>query len=67
MVEFLSNRRYIPQSTGGTSGEIDFVEMCPVGSVATNFGAGGQPGEEQEKWKGASGVTAAQNLVRNRP
>lgn len=42
---------------GGTSGEIDFAEMCPVGSVATNFGAGGQPGEEQEKWRGASGAS----------
>jgi hypothetical protein len=32
---------------GGTSGEIDFLEMCPVGRAATNFGAGGQPGESQ--------------------
>jgi len=43
-------------SPGGTSGEIDFLEMCPVGSVATNFGAGGQQGEYQEKWGSGAGV-----------
>lgn len=41
---------------GGTSGEIDFLEMCPVGSVATNFGAGGQAGETQMKWGSGSGA-----------
>jgi len=35
---------------GGTSGEIDFIEMCPVGTSSTNFGAGGQPGETQMSW-----------------
>lgn len=43
------------KSPGGTSGEIDFIEMCPVGAAATNFGAGGQAGEHQQQWDGGSG------------
>lgn len=35
---------------GGTSGEIDFLEMCPVGIAATNFGSPGQLGETQMQW-----------------
>jgi hypothetical protein len=39
-----------------TSGEIDFVEFCTVGTVRTNFGAGGEPGEVQDAWGSASGL-----------
>ena len=39
---------------GTTSGEIDFVENCPVGNVATNFGGGGQHGEDQLVWGNAT-------------
>jgi len=48
---------------GGTSGEIDFVEMCPVGKVATNFGAGGQPGEEQMVWGGGAGPNGPKHFI----
>lgn len=39
-----------------TSGEIDFVELCPRGAVATNFGAGGEPGEREQSWASAFGL-----------
>jgi len=48
---------------GGTSGEIDFLEMCPVGSVATNFGAGGQPGETQMKWGSAKSASGPKHFT----
>lgn len=48
---------------GGTSGEIDFLEMCPVGSVATNFGAGGQPGETQMKWGSGAGAKGPKHFT----
>lgn len=48
---------------GGTSGEIDFLEMCPVGSVATNFGAGGQTGEHQQKWGSGSGPNGPKHFT----
>jgi len=35
---------------GQISGEIDLAEMCPMGSVSTNFGSPGQPGEVQKSW-----------------
>lgn len=41
---------------GSTSGEIDFLEMCPVGKAATNFAGAGQTGEKQMIW--GSGSTA---------
>lgn len=41
---------------GSLSGEIDMVELCPRGSVSTNFGAAGGPGEVQESWGGAGGL-----------
>lgn len=47
---------------GGTSGEIDFLEMCPVGSVATNFGAGGQPGESQLQWGSGAGPNGPKHM-----
>jgi hypothetical protein len=39
---------------GSTSGEIDFVEMCPVGMAATNFGSGGGHGEQEMAWGSGS-------------
>lgn len=48
---------------GGTSGEIDFLEMCPVGSVATNFGAPGQPGESQMKWGSGAGPNGPKHFT----
>lgn len=44
------------QEPGGTSGEIDFIEMCPVGSASTNFGAGGEIGETQVSWGSGTGA-----------
>eukprot|EP00927_Polykrikos_kofoidii_P010023 TRINITY_DN1422_c0_g1_i4.p1 TRINITY_DN1422_c0_g1~~TRINITY_DN1422_c0_g1_i4.p1 ORF type:complete len:376 (+),score=34.04 TRINITY_DN1422_c0_g1_i4:79-1206(+) len=43
------------RSPGYSSGEIDFVEMCPVGSWATNFAGGGGQGEYQMKHGSGSG------------
>lgn len=48
---------------GGTSGEIDFLEMCPAGSFATNFGAPGQPGEYQKQWGSAWGPGGPKHYV----
>jgi len=48
---------------GGTSGEIDFLEMCPVGTVATNFGASGQPGETQRIWGNGIGADGPKHFI----
>lgn len=32
------------------SGEIDFCEFCPTGTIATNFGAGGARNEKEQSW-----------------
>lgn len=47
---------------GGTSGEIDFIEMCPVGTSSTNFGAGGQPGEKQMSWGSGWGANGPKHF-----
>merc|ERR1719498_199214 len=48
---------------GGTSGEIDFIEMCPVGNAATNFGAGGQVGETQLSWGSGYGANGPKHFT----
>lgn len=50
-------------SPGSTSGEIDFVEMCPVGSAATNFGAAGGVGENQMAWGSGSSSNGPKHFV----
>lgn len=50
-------------SPAKTSGEVDFVELCTVGSVRTNFGAGGEPGEQQVSWGSASGMDGPKHFV----
>jgi hypothetical protein len=50
-------------SPGGTSGEIDFIEMCPVGAASTNFGAGGQYGETQMSWGAGSGANGPKHYT----
>jgi len=53
------------KSPGGTSGEIDLVELCPVGKVATNFaGCGGAPGGtcHQQKWHSAHGDVGPKHI-----
>jgi hypothetical protein len=51
------------KSPGSTSGEIDFVEMCPVGKAATNFGAAGEVGENQEAWGSGSGANGPKHFI----
>jgi len=51
------------KSPGSTSGEIDFVEMCPVGNAATNFGAAGGVGETQMAWGSGSSSGGAKHFV----
>eukprot|EP00928_Gymnodinium_smaydae_P006130 TRINITY_DN12132_c0_g1_i2.p1 TRINITY_DN12132_c0_g1~~TRINITY_DN12132_c0_g1_i2.p1 ORF type:complete len:317 (+),score=58.97 TRINITY_DN12132_c0_g1_i2:26-952(+) len=46
-----------------TSGEVDFVELCPRGSVATNFGAGGAQGETERSWASAAGLKGPKHFV----
>lgn len=45
------------KSPGWTSGEIDFIEMCPVGNASTNFAGQGPSGAEVQKmWGPGAGV-----------
>jgi hypothetical protein len=46
-----------------TSGEVDFVELCTVGTVRTNFGAGGEPGEKQMSWGSAWGLNGPKHFL----
>lgn len=48
---------------GQFSGEIDLVELCPRGSVATNFGSAGGPGEHQKIWGSAAGLNGAKTVT----
>lgn len=50
-------------SPGSTSGEIDFVEMCPVGSASTNFGAPGEAGETEMSWGSGSNSNGPKHFV----
>jgi len=45
------------------SGEIDLVELCPRGAVATNFGAAGGAGESQMTWGSAQGLNGARKYT----
>jgi len=48
---------------GPTSGEIDFVEMCPVGNASTNFAGPGQPGENQMIWGSGLGTKVPKHFT----
>jgi len=37
--------------------------MCPVGNVATNFGAGGQAGETQLSWGSGAGASGPKHFI----
>merc|ERR1712061_372925 len=47
---------------GQFSGEVDYVELCPRGTVSTNFGCGGAPGEVQLSWAQASGLNGPKHF-----
>lgn len=48
---------------GPVSGEVDMVELCPVGSVATNFAGPGHVNEYEKVWSSSSGLGVPKHFV----